>query len=96
MAIVNDNGIASVYCEYTHDWWFAKDCYMCLSGWYVQNILYSFFIVDGGKDIMDCMVIRSKNEWLYECTILRNLQSQQLELYRDTKRRQSQIVVGRD
>ena len=67
MAIVNDDGIASLNCEYTHDWWFSKNCYMCLSGWYVENVMYSFFIVNGGRDIMDSMATRSKNEWLYEC-----------------------------
>ncbi len=71
MAIVNDDGIASLNCEYTHDWWFSKNCYMCLSGWYVDNVLYSFFII-AGKDIMDSMNIRSKNEWLYECNIVAN------------------------
>src|SRR3989344_3047577 len=70
MAIVNDDGIASVNCEYTHDWWFSKDCYMCLSGWYVQNVMYSFFILSG-RDIMDCHNLRSKNEWLYECVRVR-------------------------
>ncbi|HEV7424000.1 MAG TPA: hypothetical protein VGO21_02300 [Candidatus Paceibacterota bacterium] len=71
MAIVNDDGIASLNCEYTHDWWFSKNCYMCLSGWYVENVMYSFFIL-AGRDIMDCMNIRSKNEWLYECIICAN------------------------
>ena len=65
MAIVNDDGIASLNCEYTHDWWFSKNCYMCFSGWYVENIMYSFFILKG-RDMMDCMNIRSKSEFLYE------------------------------
>ncbi len=65
MAIVNDDGIASLNCEYTHDWWFSKNCYMCFSGWYVENIMYSFFILKG-RDMIDCMNIRSKSEWLYE------------------------------
>lgn len=69
--MVNDDGIASVNCEYTHDWWFSKNCYMAFSGWYVENIMYSFFIL-AGKDMVDCMNIRSKNEWLYECIIARN------------------------
>jgi len=68
MAIVNDDGIASVNCEYTHDWWFSKDCYMCFSGWYVQNIMYSFFIL-AGKNIMDSFVMRSASEWIYECIL---------------------------
>ena len=72
MAVVNDDGIASLNCEYTHDFWFSKNCYMVFSGWYVQNVMYSFFIDKGGSDMMDCMNIRSKNEWLYENIIARN------------------------
>ncbi|PIR68620.1 hypothetical protein COU49_00130 [Candidatus Nomurabacteria bacterium CG10_big_fil_rev_8_21_14_0_10_35_16] len=66
MSIVNDDGIASLNCEYTHDWWFSKNCYMCFSGWYVENVMYSFFIL-AGKNIMDCSNIRSPSEWMYEC-----------------------------
>ena len=71
ISMVNDDGIASLNCEYTQDWWFSKNCYMAFSGWYVENVMYSFFIL-AGRDIMDCMNIRSKNEWLYECFIMRN------------------------
>jgi len=66
MAIVSDDGIASVNCEYTHDWWFSKNCYMCFSGWYVENVMYSFFIL-AGKDIADSMNFFSKSESIYEC-----------------------------
>ncbi len=66
MAIVNDDGIASVNCEYTHDWWFSKNCYMSFSGWYVENVLYSFYI-NAGKDMMDCMNVLSKTENMYGC-----------------------------
>ena len=71
MAIVNDDGIASLNCEYTNDIWFAKNCYMAFSGWKIENVMYSFF-TESGKDLMDCMNIRSKNEWLYECYVSRN------------------------
>ena len=71
VAIVNDDGIASLNCQYTHDCWFSKNCYMMFSGWHIENVLYSFFM-DFGKDMIDCMNIRSKNEWLYECMIARN------------------------
>ena len=71
MSVVNDDGIASLNCEYTQDWWFSKNCYMCFGGWYVENVMYSFFIL-AGRDMMDCMNIRSKNEWLYECIIARD------------------------
>jgi hypothetical protein len=67
MAIVNDDGIASVNCEYSHDWWFSKNCHMCLSGWYVQDVMYSFFIMGGGKDMVDCMHVGQPTERMYEC-----------------------------
>ncbi len=66
VSVVNDNDIASLNCEYTHDWWFSKNCYMTFSGWHVENVMYSFFIL-AGRDIMDCMIIRSKSERMYEC-----------------------------
>ena len=66
MAIVNDDGIASLNCEYTHDWWFSKNCYMCFSGWHVENVMYSFFVL-AGKNMMDCANIRTSSEWIYEC-----------------------------
>src|SRR3989344_2883282 len=69
MSVVNDDGIASVNCEYTHDWWFSKDCYMCFSGWNVQSVMYSFFILQG-RDIVDCTVVRSKCENIYECFLV--------------------------
>ena len=71
ISVVNDDGIASLNCEYTHDFWFSKNCYMSFSGWQVENVMYSFFTL-AGRDMMDCMNIRSKNEWLYECIIARN------------------------
>ncbi len=66
IAMVNDNGIASINCEYTYDWWFAKNCYMAFSGWQVENVMYSFYVL-AGRDMMDCTSITDKNEWLYEC-----------------------------
>lgn len=66
MAIVNDDGIASLNCEYTHDWWFSKNCYMTFSGWYVENVMYSFFIT-GGKDIMDGLINMGDTSFTYDC-----------------------------
>src|SRR3989344_4114838 len=66
MALVNDNGIASVNCEYTQDFSFAKNCYMVFIGWKVENVMYSYYVA-AGKDMMDCMNIKSKNEFIYEC-----------------------------
>jgi len=66
ISIVNDDGIASLNCEYTQDTWFAKNCYMLFSGWYIENVMYSFFML-AGKDMVDCMNIMNKAEWMYEC-----------------------------
>ena len=66
IAIVNDDRIASLNCEYTHDWWFSKNCYMAFSGWHNENVMYSFFIDHGGKDIMDSMILMSETNFLYE------------------------------
>ena len=68
IAMVNDNGIASLNCEYTHDWWFAKNCYMSFSGWHVENVMYSVYMIYGAKDCMDCLNIFDQGSWLYECT----------------------------
>ena len=67
MAIVNDDGIASVNCEYTHDNWFSKNCYMFFSSWRIENGYYSF-LVNSGKDIIDCLNLLDANERVYECT----------------------------
>lgn len=67
IAIVNDDGIASLNSEYTYDNWFAKNCYMVFSGWRSENSMYSFYIL-AGKDIMDCFSLTEKNDWVYECT----------------------------
>ncbi len=40
LALVNDNGIASVNCEYTHDFSFAKNCYMVFIAWKIENVMY--------------------------------------------------------
>jgi hypothetical protein len=66
MAVVNDDGIASFNCEYTHDWWFSKNCYMSFSGWHTENVMYSFNIT-AGKDIVDCMINLADTQFIYEC-----------------------------
>lgn len=67
LATVNDNGIASVNCEYSHDCWFAKNCYMTFFAWKVENVLYSTYMVGGTKDAVDCLNILEQSNWLYEC-----------------------------
>lgn len=66
-ATINDNEIASINCEYTHDCWYAKNCYMTFYVWHVENILYSCSIVGNAKNITDCLNILEQSEWLYDC-----------------------------
>jgi len=68
MALINDDGIASVNCEYTNDFAFGKNCYMVFVAWYIENVMYSFHILSG-RDMMDCMTIRSESNWIYECIL---------------------------
>lgn len=65
LSIMNDNGVASVNCEYTYDWFYSKNCYMNVAGWYAENVLYSYHI-EHNKDIMDCAHMR-ESELDYEC-----------------------------
>ncbi|MEA3399535.1 MAG: hypothetical protein U9R00_03450 [Patescibacteria group bacterium] len=67
LAMVNDDGIASKNCEYTHDGWFSKNCYMVFYFWHVENCMYSSELTYGVKDVMDCLLIYSRAEQLYEC-----------------------------
>jgi len=66
MALVNDDGIASMNCEYTHDVWFSKNCYMVFSGWHIENVMYGYFI-NAGKEIVDCLLNFAETEFVYEC-----------------------------
>ncbi len=65
LAIMNDNGISSVNCEYTYDWFYSKNCYMNVAGWHAENVLYSYHI-EHNKDVMDSMHMR-ECELVYEC-----------------------------
>ncbi|OGZ66144.1 MAG: hypothetical protein A3D34_03805 [Candidatus Staskawiczbacteria bacterium RIFCSPHIGHO2_02_FULL_33_16] len=65
LSIMNDNGVVSLNCEYTYDWFYSKNCYMDVSGWYAENVLYSYHI-EHNKDLIDSMHMR-ENELDYEC-----------------------------
>lgn len=64
-ALVNDDGIASLNCEYTHDFSFGKNCYMVLIAWKLEDCLYSVYVVDA-KEIVDCFSAFGNNQLVYE------------------------------
>lgn len=66
LALVNDDGIGSVNCEYTQDFAFSKNCYMVFIAWHIENVMYSYNVL-AGRDLMDCMNVMSKTEAMYEC-----------------------------
>lgn len=66
LAMVNDNGVASVGCEYTNDFSFGKNCYMTFVAWHVENYMYSYYAI-AGKDMCDVTSIMDTCELCYEC-----------------------------
>lgn len=66
IATVNDNNIASINCEYTHDCWFAKNCYMTFYAWHVENVMYSAYMVGNCKDMMDCLNNLEPSQFQYD------------------------------
>lgn len=65
LTTVNDDGIASVNCEYTHDFAFGKNCYTVLIAWKVEECLYSVYVVDG-KEIVDALNSMGDCAYTYE------------------------------
>ena len=64
LAILNDDGIASVNCQYTNYFALGKNCYMVINSWKVEECMYSVCLV-GAKNAVDCAVILGGGEHLY-------------------------------
>ncbi|MDA2921929.1 hypothetical protein MYX07_01545 [Patescibacteria group bacterium AH-259-L07] len=65
LALINDNDIASVNCEYTQDVAFSKNCYMLFIAWKMENCLYSRYGAQG-KDIMDTETVAGACQFVYD------------------------------
>jgi hypothetical protein len=65
LAMVNDNGIASVNCEYTQDFAFGKNCYMVFIAWKIEEGMYSHYMT-GGREIVDSVNSWGECEYIYE------------------------------
>ncbi|MEA3399536.1 MAG: hypothetical protein U9R00_03455 [Patescibacteria group bacterium] len=65
LALVNDNNIGSVNCDYTQDLAYSKDCYMAMVCWKMQNCLY-FCYGANTKDGVDSMGIFNECQGIYE------------------------------
>jgi len=64
LAILNDDGIASVNCQYTNYFALGKNCYMVINSWKVEECMYSVCLV-GAKNAVDCAVLLEGGEQLY-------------------------------
>jgi hypothetical protein len=67
IALMNDDGIASINCQYNYDFAFNKNCYLCACGWYNENVLYSAN-ANHNKDTVDCYTTHN-SELCYECAL---------------------------
>ncbi len=65
LALVNDNNIGSINCEYVQDVQYSKNCYMTMVSWKIENCLY-FSYGAHAKDAIDCMGIFNTSEGIYE------------------------------
>ncbi len=65
LALFNDNYIGSNNCEYTQNFSYGKNCYMCMVSWKIQDCMYFTYGADV-KDAVDSMGIFGKGEGLYE------------------------------
>ncbi len=65
LALFNDNNIGSENCEYTQDFAFGKNCYMCMVAWKIQDCMYFCYGADG-KELVDSMGIFDTSQGLYE------------------------------
>ncbi len=71
LAILNDNDIASLNCEYTNYFALGKNCYLVLNSWKVENCMYSYCLV-GAKEAVECGVLLNGGENLYSAVYADN------------------------
>jgi len=64
-AMDNDDGLLSKNCEYTSDFAMGKDCYLVIKAWKLENVMYSFYVVNS-RDLIDVNTSFGKDEENYE------------------------------
>ena len=65
LAMVNDDGIASVNCEYTQDFAFSKNCYMVFIAWKLEDCMYDHYLLSG-KDVVDSVDSMGDCNYIYD------------------------------
>lgn len=44
--IAHNMGVGNENCEYTDDWWYSKNCYLCHSGYKCEDLRYCYRTID--------------------------------------------------
>ena len=65
LAMDNDDGVFSKNCQYTNDFLMGKDCYLVIKAWKLENVMYSFYVVNS-KNLVDVCTSFGKDEGNYE------------------------------
>lgn len=65
LALINDNNVGSINCEYTQNFVLSKNCYMCMVAWHWSDCIYSCYGTDA-RDCGDCMGLFGTCENCYE------------------------------
>lgn len=66
IAMMNDNGVGSTNCEYTYDFSYGKDCYMCTENINCENCYYSLLTIENSRFLGDCAILAT-SEYCLEC-----------------------------
>src|SRR3989338_874068 len=56
VSMMNDDGVASINCEYTYDWAFSKNCYLCFDS---NNCVFGYDL-KGCSNCVMCVGLRNK------------------------------------
>ncbi|MDH3324762.1 MAG: hypothetical protein OEL89_03930, partial [Candidatus Peregrinibacteria bacterium] len=48
--IPHNIGTNTENCEYTDDWWFSKNCYLCHSGYQCEDLKYCYRVIGGSRE----------------------------------------------
>jgi len=71
ISLVNDDGIGSVNCEYTHNVTFAKNCYMGSMSWKNEDCMYYYHLAGPEtRDVVDSLDIFNYSQIIYDSIFL--------------------------
>ena len=71
IALVNDNGVQSINCEYTHNVTFAKNCYMGSMSWKNEDCLYYYHLAGPEtREVVDSLDVFNYSQIIYDSIFL--------------------------